>query len=81
MIRKDFLRKIPLFSNLADDEFGLILASSKQMHYKKNNIIFYEGALGDYLMVVLSGKIKVVLLGEHGQELILAILRPGSYVG
>lgn len=81
MIRKDFLRNIPLFSDLSDDELDLVLTSSQKIHYKKNNIIFYEGDPGDYLLVVLSGKIKVVLLGEHGQELILAILEPGSYVG
>ncbi len=81
MLRKDFLRRIPLFSDLSDAELDLILSSSQQMQYKKNNIIFYEGDPGDYLLVVLSGKIKVVLLGEHGQELILAFLGPGSYVG
>ena len=81
MIRKEFLRNIPLFSDLSDDELDLVLTSSQQIHYKKNNIIFNEGDPGDYLLVVLSGKIKVVLLGEQGQELILAILGPGSYVG
>ena len=78
---KNFLRNIPLFADLSDDELDLVLTSSQKIHYKKNNIIFYEGDPGDYLLVVLSGKIKVVLLGEHGQELILAILEPGSYVG
>ena len=72
MNRKDFLRNVPLFSELSDDELNLVLQSSQQTHYKKNNIIFYEGDPGDYLLVVLSGKIKVVLLGENGQELILA---------
>ena len=32
-------------------------------------------------MVVLAGKVKVALLGEGGQEIILAMLGPGSFFG
>jgi len=80
-IQRKHLKKIPLFSELTHAELDLILSTSREKRYPKGNIIFYEGDPGDFLLIILSGKVKVVLLGEGGQEIILAILGPGSFFG
>ena len=80
-VRPSMIRNIPLFSELTDAELDLITASVRQVSYPKGNIVFYEGDPGEFLLIVLSGKVKVVLLGESGQEINLATLGEGSFVG
>ncbi|RMH06442.1 MAG: Crp/Fnr family transcriptional regulator [Nitrospirae bacterium] len=80
-IRHEHLKAIPLFSELTDAELRLITTQAREQRYPKGNIVFYEGDPGDFLMIILSGKVKVVLLGQEGQELILSILEPGNFFG
>jgi CRP/FNR family cyclic AMP-dependent transcriptional regulator len=47
----------------------------------KNSVVFQEGDFGDYLLVILSGRVKVSLMGKEGKEFILAMLGPGSFLG
>jgi len=75
------MRNIPLFSGLTDAELDLITISTRQVSYPKGNVVFYEGDPGDFLLIILSGKVKVVLLGESGQEINLAALGEGSFFG
>ena len=79
--RRDHLKSIPLFSGLTPDELDLISAKVREQRYPKGSIVFYEGDPGDYLMIILSGKVKVALLGEEGQEIILAMLGPKNFFG
>ena len=80
-IRRTLIRKIPLFSDLSDIQLDRIFAASRELHYPKGSVVFYEGDPGDYLLIILAGKVKVVLLGDQGQELFLHVLGPGKYVG
>ena len=80
-VRPAMIQNIPLFSELTGAELDLITASVRQVSYPKGNIVFYEGDPGDFLLIVLSGRVKVVLLGESGQEINLATLGEGSFVG
>lgn len=80
-LKRDHLKSIPLFSELTNTEFDLILASAREQRYPRGSIVFYEGDPGDFLMVVLTGKVKVVLLGKEGQEIILALLGPRDFFG
>ncbi|MCZ6581520.1 MAG: cyclic nucleotide-binding domain-containing protein, partial [Nitrospirae bacterium] len=75
-LKRDHLKTIPLFSELTNTELDLILASAREQRYPRGSIVFYEGDPGDFLMIVLTGKVKVVLLGKEGQEIILALLGP-----
>ncbi|MDT7041287.1 Crp/Fnr family transcriptional regulator [Candidatus Nitronereus thalassa] len=80
-MKRDHLKTIPLFSELTNAELDLILEKAREQRYPRGSIVFYEGDPGDFLMVVLTGKVKVVLLGEGGQEIILAMLGPGNFFG
>ena len=80
-IRRVHLKKIPLFSDLTNAELNLILGSAKKRRYPKGSIVFNEGDAGDFLLVIYSGKVKVVLYGEKGEEIILAMLGPGNFFG
>jgi len=80
-LRTSHFKNIPLFSELTNQEIQLVVTHSKENRYPKKSIVFHEGDSGDFLLIILSGRVKVVLLGEGDKEVILAILGPGSFFG
>ena len=72
-VRKGQLKEIPLFRDLSDKELQNLADVAREVSYPKGSIVFHEGDEGNFMLVVLSGKVKVVLLGPEGQETILDI--------
>jgi CRP/FNR family cyclic AMP-dependent transcriptional regulator len=81
MFRIDVLRNVPLLSGLSDSEIELVAQSARVCRYPKGSVVFQEGDPGDYLAVILRGRIKVVLLGDKGHETIIAILGESEFLG
>ncbi len=79
--RRRLLRKIPLFSELSDDELNVGLEGSTEHTYANKTIVLQRGDEGDYMLVVLSGKVRVIIQGADGRELILRDFGQGHYVG
>jgi CRP/FNR family transcriptional regulator, cyclic AMP receptor protein len=75
------LKHVPLFAELANAELEIVAAASRRKHYPKGSIVFHEGDRGDYLCVILSGRVKVTLLGTHGRETIIRILEQYDFLG
>ena len=78
---KQAIKNVPLFSELADQELNLLVASGSRKNFPDKNVIFQEGDSGDVLFIILSGKVKVLLTGKNGQEYILSRLGPGNFFG
>jgi len=76
-----FLRKVPLFAELADDELAEIGAHFHERSYPRNSVIFLEDETGDYMYVVREGRVKVVRQMPSGKETILAFHDAGEYFG
>jgi CRP-like cAMP-binding protein len=76
-----FLRKVPLFSELEDDELAEIGACFHERSYPKNSVIFLEDETGDYMYVVRQGRVKVVRQLPTGKETILAFHDAGEFFG
>lgn len=75
------LRQIPLFAHLSPEELARIGQAAREKTYPKNSVILFEDDAGDALYVVMSGQVKVVLIGEDGREVILSILKEGDFFG
>jgi CRP-like cAMP-binding protein len=75
------LKNVPLFSDLSDRELGLLSATGRRQRFPPKNIVFQEGDTGEVLLVILSGKVKVLLSGKDGREFILTMLGPGNFFG
>jgi len=75
------LKNVPLFSDLTHQELGMLAAVGSRRNFPAKNIVFHEGDQGDNLLIILSGKVKVLLYGKGGQEFILTILGPGNFFG
>jgi CRP/FNR family cyclic AMP-dependent transcriptional regulator len=78
---KKALKQVPLFSELTDRELNLLIALGSRRKFPSKNIIFQEGDPGDFLLVILSGKVKVIISGKDGEEFILTMLGAGSFFG
>jgi len=73
-------------SNLVSKNNGLaelkkVIQERKVRHFKKNQVLYYEGDRGNGLYIVLNGKIKTVKLAEDGRELMTGIFTPDQYLG
>lgn len=77
----DTLRAVPLFSQLREDDIESIGDVARERSYPKNSVIVFEEDPGDALYAVLSGQVKVVLVGEDGREVILSTLSKGDFFG
>ncbi len=80
-MKVDLIRTVPLFSTLSDDEFNQLSHIFVARAYRKNQVIFLEEETGNYMYLVLSGKVKVAKAGAGGKETILAIHRTGDFFG
>jgi CRP/FNR family transcriptional regulator, cyclic AMP receptor protein len=75
------LKQVPLFADLDSSDLDIVAKAARRHTYPKGSIIFYEGDPGDYLLVILKGRLKVTLLGERGQETIVTILEEPAFLG
>jgi CRP/FNR family transcriptional regulator, cyclic AMP receptor protein len=76
-----FLKTIPLFSSLKDEEIEAIDRLSLTKKCTKDTIILLEDEEGDTLFVIMKGKVKVSTFSEGGKELIFTILGEGDFFG
>jgi CRP/FNR family transcriptional regulator, cyclic AMP receptor protein len=80
-MRVDQIRKVPLFSTLTDDEFNSLQHVFIIRSYRRNQVIFIEEDTGNYMYLVLAGKVKVAKASSGGRETILAIHKAGDFFG
>ncbi|MGC8928646.1 MAG: Crp/Fnr family transcriptional regulator [Myxococcota bacterium] len=77
----DMLSKIFLFSDLTKSEISRLSLLMNEKEYKKGESILLQNDRGDSLYLILEGKVKVVLYGDRGREIILSILKVGDFFG
>lgn len=75
------LRRVPLFAQLSDDDLTRVAAMVRERPYPRHSVIVFEDDPGDALFIVAAGRVKVVLIGEDGREVILAVLEAGDFFG
>jgi CRP/FNR family cyclic AMP-dependent transcriptional regulator len=77
----DLIRRVPLFATLTEEEFKGLEPIFQVKNYRKNQIIFLEEETGNYMYIVLAGKVKVTKTTTGGKETILAIHQAGDFFG
>ncbi|NLO88989.1 MAG: Crp/Fnr family transcriptional regulator [Clostridia bacterium] len=73
-----YLKKIPIFSHLTEEELKKVDEITKVRKYRKNMIIFIEGEYGNELYFIKKGSVKISKLLEDGSEKILHFLKEGD---
>lgn len=75
------IRKVPLLTDLNQEEIEKISEGVVFTDYKKGEYIFRTGDKADKLYIVVSGKMKIYNYLSDGREQILYIYSPGDFVG
>ena len=77
----DFLGSVSLFRGLGRDTLQRFAEVTREKRYPKGNVIVFADDPGDSLFIVRAGRVKVVLLGDDGREVILGVLGVGEHFG
>lgn len=78
---EELLRKVPLFRDVPDDEVPRILACLKQRTVPARQDLIREGAYDESLYLIARGQVRVLRRDEQGNEVELAVLSAGDFVG
>ena len=81
MIEIDFLRHVPLFQHLSEDDRIRLAESIKLQRLKKGEILFNKGGAGDALYIIKKGRIKIFLSSHAGDEVLLTIFSEADFFG
>ena len=78
---QQFLRTVPLFRELDDEELTHVLMVGLVRRHAMGTVILAEGAPGGSLQIIQSGKVRVSKLVPGVGEEALTILGPGDFFG
>ncbi|MCM2333716.1 MAG: Crp/Fnr family transcriptional regulator [Anaeromyxobacteraceae bacterium] len=79
---RGLLRSVPIFAGLDAASADALERLCETRAFAEGAVVVSEAEPGDALFVLVRGKVKVVLYGESGREVILSIFsRPGDVFG
>jgi len=68
-------------ATLPDAERAALLRSGSIVRFGNDEVLVLQGDVGDFLYVLIDGKVKVLVAAESGAETMLAIRSGGDLVG
>jgi CRP/FNR family transcriptional regulator, cyclic AMP receptor protein len=77
----DVLRQTSLLASVPDADLEILAGTSRVRTLRRGQVVFSAGDPGDALIVVISGRLKVVTRSADGAELTHTILGPGATLG
>ena len=72
------LRATDLFASVPSEDLEAVAAASRLRVFRRGRFVCTAGQLGDTVMVVVSGRVRVVIRSADGGELTLTVLQPGG---
>jgi CRP-like cAMP-binding protein len=75
------LRQTALLGSVPAHDLEAAVAVSRLRAFRRGQILFTRGDPGETLVVVISGRVKVVARSADGGELTLMIIGPGGVLG
>jgi CRP-like cAMP-binding protein len=77
----EFLKSVPIFSDLDADRLKQISQLGTRKFYKKDSTVLNENETGSALFVIISGRVKISRQSDDGKEVILTILDESDFFG
>ena len=74
------LRKVPMFEGLDDHDLLHIVGLSANLQWPPGGMVFVDGADGDALYIVLSGRVRIFATVDE-KEIEVASIGPGDFFG
>ncbi len=75
------LRQTALLRSVPPGDLQAIAAASRLRTFRRGQVVFTAGDPSDTLIVVVSGRVKVVVRSADGGELTLAVIQAGGVFG
>lgn len=76
----DFLRKLPLFAELQDDDLEKVSQLVHPVTLPDRAMLFEEGSLGDAAYFIQEGQLEV-LKESNNREVLITVRGPGDVIG
>jgi CRP/FNR family transcriptional regulator, cyclic AMP receptor protein len=77
----DFLKYVPIFTELNDSTLEQISKIGIRKIFKKDSVILFEHETGSALFVIVEGRVKISRVSDDGREVILTILNDSDFFG
>jgi len=75
-----FLKKVPLFADLADNDLKHLCKSVEEFRLLKGDSLFEEGSPGNRAFIIRDGEIEILKI-SRGKEVLLATRKSGEVIG
>jgi len=75
------LEQVPLFSGLETSDLNAIEKQAVYRRYRRNTVIIEHGDDANTLYFLISGRVKIFIVGDDGKEVVFSEKGPGSYIG
>ena len=72
------LSRLPLFTDLSEEEIALVAESASRVHYDRGATIYEEGEFCRELLIVEEGTVKILKSSPDGRRQLLGIERRGN---
>ena len=79
--QNNFLKYVPIFSELDNETLEKISKLGIRKSFKKDSVVLFEHETGSALFVIVEGKVKVSRVSDDGKEVILTILGDSDFFG
>jgi CRP/FNR family transcriptional regulator, cyclic AMP receptor protein len=75
------LQQTAIFGELRSSALRELAQVCLQRNYRRGQFLWYQGDPGDYLVVIVTGLVKVTVTSPQGDEMLLVTLGPLEVVG
>lgn len=79
--RLRFLRTVPLLAGMDNDELAKLNYDLQRRSFAAGETIFFQDDPGHAVFIIESGRVRIYVHGEDGQEMSVAIYHPGDLFG
>jgi CRP-like cAMP-binding protein len=77
----DILRRTDMLGSVPAADLQALAARSRVRTFRRGQVVFTASDPGDTVIVVVSGRVKVVVRSADGDELTLTVIGPGGVFG
>jgi CRP/FNR family transcriptional regulator, cyclic AMP receptor protein len=75
------LRQTDLLRLVPPEDLAAVAAASRVRRFRRGQVVFTAGDRNNALILVISGRVKVVIRSADGGELTLTVIQPGGMLG
>jgi CRP-like cAMP-binding protein len=75
------LRRFALFKNLKDTDLEAFAAAMRRRTFARDVVLFEKGDPGEAMMLICSGKIRIFMRDDQGNQITFRTLEAGQIVG